>query len=61
MTYGPMHPDPDAEPLLCSDKELAKAGFTVGYCDEMPETDGEFVAADGQPRDADTDAFLAAS
>jgi len=61
MTYEPMHHDPDAEPLLCSDEELAEAGFTVGYCDEMPETDGELLAAYGQPRDADTDAFLAAS
>jgi hypothetical protein len=53
MTHELMHQDPDTEPLLCSDKELARAGFSVHYRDEMPDTDGEFVGADGEPLDID--------
>jgi len=33
----------DRERLLCTEKELEKAGFTVGDLADMPETDPEFV------------------
>jgi hypothetical protein len=49
MTYKPAHHDPDAEPLLCSDDELAAQGFSVGYPDEL----------DPDPEEAAIDALLA--
>jgi hypothetical protein len=58
MTYGPAHPDPNTE-LLCSDRELEQAGFSIGYSDEMPDVDSEFISADGSPLGRDTDAFFA--
>ncbi len=58
MTYEPMHPDPDAEQLLCTDEELAQAGFSIGYREDMPETDSEFVPTDGIQDGGRTDALL---
>jgi len=51
MTYEQVHDHDtgdtdereDRERLLCTEKELEKAGFTVGDLTDMPETDPEFV------------------
>ena len=59
MTYESALPDPDAEPLLCSDRELEQAGFSIGYSDEMPGVDSELISADGGRLGRDTDAFFA--
>lgn len=59
MTYEPAVPDPDAEPLRCTDQELEQAGFSIGYPDEMPEVDSEFTSADDGRLGRDTDAFFA--
>jgi hypothetical protein len=48
MTYEQAH-DHDSddtderERLLCTEKELEQAGFSVGDLSDMPETDPEFV------------------
>lgn len=59
MTYETENHDPSTEALLCSDEELAQAGFSVCYPHEMPERDAESVTEDGNPLDSQTDAFLA--
>jgi hypothetical protein len=54
MTYEAQHHDPDAEPLLCNDEELADMGFTVVDGNETPDSGRE-------PLEADADAYLAAA
>jgi hypothetical protein len=48
MTYEQVHDNDsndtdERERLLCTEKELEKAGFSVGDLADMPETDPEFV------------------
>jgi hypothetical protein len=59
MTYRQVNPDPDAEPLQCSDSELAQAGFSVGHYDDMPEVDSEFVPPDDSSPASEMDEVLA--
>ena len=54
MTYEAQHHDPDAEPMLCNDEELADMGFTVVDGNETPDPDRE-------PLEADADGYLAAA
>jgi hypothetical protein len=54
MTYEAQHHDPDAEPMLCNDEELADMGFTVVDGNETPDPDRE-------PIEADADVYLAAA
>jgi len=52
MTYEAQHHDPDAEPMLCNDEELAEMGFSVIDSDETADPGPE-------PLEAETDAYLA--
>ncbi|MGA2163340.1 MAG: hypothetical protein ABSH36_02595 [Solirubrobacteraceae bacterium] len=59
IAYGQASPDPDAEQLLCSGRELEQAGFSIGYHHEMPILDSQRFREEDDPLGAEADALLA--